>query len=62
MKISTFDNGSVDNNIKDSFMEAFTDLEKNFYSRITPDLDNLIKSPSDETIAKIMEYSKSFNK
>ena len=59
METSTIHNGSVDKDVKGDFMETVTDFERDFYQKIAPGLDNLIKSPSEETISKILAYSKS---
>ncbi|ADY50816.1 hypothetical protein Pedsa_0230 [Pseudopedobacter saltans DSM 12145] len=59
METSTIDNGSVEKDIKGNFMENITDLEKDFYKKISPNLDELIKSPSEETISRILDYSRS---
>lgn len=59
METSTIHNGSVDKDVKGDFMETVTDFEKDFYQKIAPNLDDLIKSPSEETISKILAYSKS---
>ncbi|WP_353136630.1 hypothetical protein [Pseudopedobacter sp.] len=59
METSTIHNGSVDKDVKGDFMETVTDFEKDFYQKIAPSLDDLIKSPSEETISKILAYSKS---
>jgi hypothetical protein len=39
--------------------EAFNDLDLMFYESIKPQLDQLSRNPEEETIAKILSYSKS---
>ncbi|MBC8987683.1 hypothetical protein H9X96_18100 [Pedobacter sp. N36a] len=38
--------------------DAVIELDMMFYDQIRPQLDGLRKSPSDETIAKILAYSR----
>lgn len=47
-------------NHEEAIMETLSQTELNFYKRITPVLNTLVKSPSDETINKILAFSKSF--
>ena len=58
METSTIKNGTVDKKSEEAFMENITDSEIDFYQQIAPSLDGLAKSPSDETISKILTYSK----
>lgn len=39
--------------------EGFTDDENAFYHFIKPTLNEMIKDPKEETLSKIMNYSKS---
>ncbi|KQC02782.1 hypothetical protein [Pedobacter sp. Hv1] len=42
----------------DEAVEQATTEDKMFYNSIKPQLDKLIKNPSDETIEKILAFSK----
>ncbi|MFD1630057.1 hypothetical protein [Pseudopedobacter beijingensis] len=60
MKTSTIDNYELLNgDFKCDEMKALTEYEKEFYADITPALNSLVKSPSEEAISRILDYSKS---
>ena len=47
------------NNEEETAMKNFTNEEHLFYEQLKPALNKLIKNPSEESINRILKYSKS---
>lgn len=60
IETSTLNLNSFCNEEKELIMSGdFNQTEIDFYERIKPTLSTLVKSPSEETVAKILAFSKS---